>query len=439
MKPDFTKSKAFSERAEKLIPGGSHTYSRGRDRFPMESPNGITHGKGSRVWDIDGNQFIDWSMGLTAVSLGHADPDVNAAVHEVIDQGVLFQRTSVVELDAADCFLNAVGTDMVKFARHGSSVTTAAVKLARAYTGRDLVAVPKEHPFFSFDDWFIGTTQSDFGVPEETKTYTKHFSYNDIDSVYELFQKYPDQIACIMLEPVKFDPPEDNFLAKLKNLCVQNGALLIFDEMVSGFKYAIPGASWMFDVQADLYTFGKGIANGYAAAALAGSGDVMRLGGIEREGDRKLFLLSTTHGGESVGLVAMMATMRRLSDGSVIKENWRRGEALKARLQRVIKTYGLQDHLSIVGYPCLMALIVKGPNGESQSQFSTLFMQEMIANNVLFQGLFFMTPSHGEKECAETEAAFEKAASVFRAALDDGKTDGYLIGAAMKPVFRKFV
>lgn len=354
-KLDFTKSKAFTHRALAAIPGGTHTYSRGADRYPQNAPNGITHGKGAHIWDADGNEFIDWAMGLTAVSLGHAYPQVDDAVCETIRKGVIFQCTSQVELEAAETFLSCTNTDMVKFARHGSCVTSAAVKLARAYTGRACVAIPREHPFFSFDDWFIGTTPCDFGIPEELKRYTKLFSYNDIESVHRLFKENPDEIACIILEPVKFSPPENNFLQELRELCTEKGVVLIFDEMITGFRFDKPGACRYFGVEGDLYTYGKGMANGYAASALTGRGDIMRMGGVEPEGARKLFLLSTTHGGESVGMAAVTATLKVLADGTIIKKNWEIGENLRNRLNKIISNHSWMEKSELMVIHALCA------------------------------------------------------------------------------------
>lgn len=435
----FEKSKAFTRRIEQLAPGGAHTYSKGRDQFPLEAPNGIVRGKGARVWDADGNELVDWSMGLTSVSVGHADERVNEAVVAEIAKGVNFQRPAQIELEAAEAFLDFAGTDMVKFAKHGSVVTTAAVKLARAYTGRAKVAVAKEHPFFSFDDWFIGSTPADFAIPKELKQFTLQFSYNDADSLEALFEANLGQMACVMLEPVKFDPPAEGFLERVRRLCTDHGAVLVLDEMVTGLKWSVPGAARYFGVDADLYTFGKGISNGFAAAALTGRREIMQLGGLEPEGQRKLFLLSSTHGAESSGLAAMIATINIMRDGEVIRANWQAGEALRRRLEAVTACHDLSDYVFICGYPCLMAADLRGPVGKPDDAFRTLFMQEMIASGVLFQGLFVPTPSHGEAEMADTEIGWDRACSVYAKALEAGSTDGLLVGPPVKPVFRRYL
>ena len=434
----FSVSKKFGLELEKRVPGGAHTYSKGRDQFPQESPNGITHGKGAWIWDSDGNKILDWSMGLTSVSIGHADERVNAAVIDAIGNGVNFQRPSALELTAAEKFLDFSGTEMVKFAKHGSSVTTAAVKLARGHTRRSKIAVPHEHPFFSFDDWFIGSTAADYGVPEELKTFTLKFHYNDIKSLDALFRDHPDEIACVMLEPVKFDPPENDFLSLVKELCVKNGAVLVFDEMITGLKMGLPGASKYFGVEADLYTYGKGIANGFSCAALTGRGEIMQLGGLNSNNERKLFLLSTTHGAESSGLAAMIETISSFQSFDFLKHNWSTGLELRTRLNKVIEFHKLQNHMRISGYDSMMLLEIFDLPSEKENAYKTLFMQEMMASGVLLQGLLILTPSHGPEEIRTTEVAFDRACGVFSECLGSNLVDEVLVGPAVKPVFRKY-
>lgn len=435
----FDKSKAFTKRLASLVPGGAHTYSKGSDQFPECSGSGIVRGKGARLWDADGNCLIDWAMALMSVSLGHAHDEVNAAVKSAIDDGVNFSRPSALEMQAAEAILELTGDDMVKFARHGSVVTTAAVKLARAYTGRHIVAIPQEHPFFSFDDWFIGTTPTDYGVPEVLKQFTAKFKYNDLASLAELFDQHDGQVAAVILEPVKFDEPADGFLQGVRDLCTRHGAVLIFDEMITGLKFGLPGASTYFNVTPDIRTWGKGYANGFAFAAMTGRRDILDLGGIDRPNDRKLFLLSSTHGAESVGLAAMMKTIEIFRRDGLVASNWAVGEKLKRDLQDVISAHGLSEHLKLRGYPCFTVMDTFGPDGQSDDAFRTLLMQEMVARGILFQGLMFVTPSHGESELNQTIDAFNESCSVYVKALAQRGVEGLLQGPAIKPVFRRHV
>lgn len=435
---EFSKSREFSSRIHDLIPGGAHTYSKGDDQFPYNAPAAITHGKGAHVWDLDGNEYIDCSMGLTSVCIGHGYDPVAQVVCEAAFNGTNFQRPAALEREAAELFLATTQSgDMVKFAKNGSTVTTAAIKLARAYTKRNRVAIAREHPFFSYDDWFIASTPCDRGIPEATKSLTVSFSYNDISSVKALFFDPNHDIACLIMEPVKFDPPEDNFLQNVAALCRENGVVFIVDEMISGFKWSLTGAQDYFGVKPDLSTWGKGIANGFSCCALTGRADIMELGGIRREGEEKLFLISTTHGAETIGLAAMIATIKAFKQHNMIESNWQRGESLLQRLQKIVSTHGLEHALQLIGYPCLFALVCRNAAGIPDDAYRTLMMQEMIARGVLFQGMFYPTWSHQQPEMDIIAKAFDEACGIYRQAVDAGTTDSLLVGKPAKAVFRK--
>jgi glutamate-1-semialdehyde 2,1-aminomutase len=435
---NYEKSRIFSSRIHDRIPGGAHTYSKGDDQFPVNVPAAITHGKGAHVWDLDGNEFIDCSMGLTSVCIGHGYETVAQAVCDAAYKGTNFQRPASIELEAAEIFLDTVQSgDMVKFAKNGSTVTTAAVKLARAYTKRNRVAIAREHNFFSFDDWFISTTPCDLGIPREIKSITALFSYNDYQSVESLLADKDHDIACLIMEPVKFDPPKNDFLQKVAALCKDRGVLLILDEMVSGFKWSMQGAHTYFDVHADMTTWGNGIANGFSACALTGRAEVMELGGIRAQGEDKLFLISSTHGAETTGLAAMIATIDAFKAEKMIESNWFRGGTLKDMLENTIAKHQLSSHLKILGYPCLFVLVCHNSNGEVDDFYRTLMMQEMIARGVLFQGLFYPTWSHQQFEINHISMAFDESCAIYRKAIEAGTTEQLLIGRPVKPVFRK--
>ncbi|MCI0611672.1 glutamate-1-semialdehyde 2,1-aminomutase, partial [bacterium] len=300
----FNKSKEMKQRSHKLIPGGAHTYAKGDDQYPEQAPAFIARGKGSHVWDVDGNEFIEYGMGLRAVTLGHAYPSVVEAATRELQNGSNFTRPSSLELECAEQFLSLIeNAEMVKFSKNGSDATSAAVRVSRAHTGRHMVAICAEHPFFSIDDWFIGTTEMNSGIPEAIRKLTVKFHYNDIDSLIELFYKYENQIACVILEPATWMEPENGFLENVQTVCRKNNAVLIFDEMITGFRWDNGGAQKVYGIVPDLSTFGKGIANGFSLSALAGKKELMDLGGILHERER-VFLLSTTHGAETHSLAA---------------------------------------------------------------------------------------------------------------------------------------
>src|SRR5580700_6363883 len=306
----FSASRRLQARSHAIIPGGCHTYAKGDDQYPEEFPAFITRGKGCHVWDADGNEFIEYGMGLRSVTLGHAFEPVVEAAYRQMQLGANFTRPAKIEVELAEAMLEVIdGAEMVKFAKNGSDVTTAAVKLARAYTGRDLIAICGDQPFFSTDDWFIGTTEMNAGVPRAIAGLTLKFRYNDLESMRELFDQHPGRIACVVMEAEAATPPAQGYLAQVKELCESRGAVLIFDEMITGFRWHLRGAQKFHGVTPHLSTFGKAMANGFALAALMGKREIMQLGGLEHDQPR-VFLLSTTHGAETHALAASLETIK---------------------------------------------------------------------------------------------------------------------------------
>lgn len=435
---NFKSPEEISDRLNELIPGGCHTYSKGNDQFPQNAPVAITHGNGCKVYDTEGNEFIDCSMGLTSVSIGHGYEDVARAVSEAAYRGTNFQRPALDELKAAEMFLTTVKSgEMVKFAKNGSAVTTAAVKLSRAYTGKVKIAVAADHPFFSYDDWFISSTPTNFGIPKETSNYIVKFKYNDIDSFQKIIKENKDELACVIMEPVKFEKPKNNFLHEIRDICSKNKIVFILDEMVSGFKWSLEGAQSYFGVEPDLSTWGKGIANGFSACALTGKAEIMELGGIKKVGNRKLFLMSSTNGAETTGLAALKATIIAFEKYSMIDENWRRGVYLKNKLRKIIKQANLEDFLFVEGFPCIFIIKCMNSHQKPDLAFSTLLSQEMLSGGILFQNLFYVTWSHDYKTLDKICASFENACGIYKNAIRLKDPFKFLKTEVIKPVFRE--
>ncbi len=426
----------YSERLNRIIPGGAHTYSRGDDQYPENAPQILERGEGCYVWEPGGRKFLDYGMALRAVTLGYGyKPVAEAAIAEIY-KGNNLTRASVTELEAAELLASLIPcAEMVKFAKNGSTVTSAAMKLARAYTGREIVAICAEHPFFSYDDWFIGSTVMDKGIDAETKSRTVKFSYNDIASLEKVFAAYPGKIACVMLEPVTGAPPKDDFLRKVKDLCVKNGAVFVLDEMITGFRWHLSGAQTLYDIKPDLATFGKGMANGFSVAALAGKREIMELGGIKAEGAERVFLVSTTHGAEMCGLGAFIAAMAEYRKHDVIKHLWTYGEKLINGLNAAAKEAGIGDHFRAEGFPCSPGYMTFGKDGKASLPLRTLFSQEMIKGGVLMPWIA-LSLAHGETELELTLNAARAAFKTYARALEDG-TEKHLKGRAIRPVFRK--
>ncbi|SRR6266540_1492804 len=430
---DFSRSRELQKRLERLIPGGSHTYAKGADQFPELSPAVMARGSGCRVWDVDGNEFIEYGMGLRAVTLGHAYPAVVEAVRESLSLGTNFTRPAAIELECAELFLSIIeGAEMVKFTKDGSTANTAALRLARAYTGRDMVAVCAEHPFFSYDDWFFCTTTMDGGIPQLNNPLTVRFHYNKPETLRALFAEHPGRIAAVFLEPARTEEPAEGFLETVKQLCRENGAVLIFDEMITGFRWHLRGAQKVYGVVPDLSTFGKAVANGFSLSILCGNRDIMRLGSRERDQDN-VFLLSTTHGAEIPSLAAGIRTMQIYRSEPVIEHLYRQGERLAAGFRAAIAGHHLEGYVDVAGRPCNLLFGTRGPDKRPSQAYRSLFLQEMIRRGVLMPSLV-VSYSHTDADIDRTVEAVDGALAIYVRALEDGP-EKYLVGRPSRMVF----
>jgi len=430
-------SRRLRERAHRIIPGGAHTYAKGDDQYPVEAPGFIARGSGARVWDVDGNEFIEYGAGLRAVTLGHAFAPVVEAALRAMRKGTNFVRPASIEVEAAERFLSIVpGAEMVKFAKNGSDVTTAAVKLARAHTGRDLVAICGDHPFFSTDDWFIGTTPMDAGIPRAVSEMTVKFHYNDLASLEALFDRHPGRIACVVMEAATTVEPREGFLQAAIDLAHARGAVFVLDEMITGFRWHLGGAQAHYGIRPDLSTFGKAMANGFSLAALVGRRELMELGGLRTERDR-VFLLSTTHGAETHALAACLATIDAYQKHDVIGRLRRAGEALRAGLQAAAEQVGIRGGFEVLGHPANLVYATRDASGAPSQSFRTLFLQETIARGLLIPSLV-VNLGHGEEEIRRTVEAVGEALVVQRRALEEG-VERHLAGRPVQPVFRRRV
>lgn len=433
---NFDKSKALKSKSHLLIPGGAHTYAKGDDQYPEQAPGFLERGLGCHVWDMDGNEFIEYGMGLRSVTLGHAYGPVVEAAYQQMKLGVNFNRPSSIELECAEKLLSLIdGAEMVKFAKNGSDVTTAAVKLARAFTGRDLVAICVDHPFYSVDDWFIGTTDMSAGIPQAVKDLTIKFHYNNVEEVKALFEKYPNQIACLFMEPERLEPPQADFLQQVREICHANGALLIFDEIITGFRWHLGGAQKYHGVVPDLSTFGKAMANGFSIAALVGKKEIMELGGLYHNKER-VFLLSTTYGAETHSLAAALATMKTYETEPVIEHLYRQGERLAKGINQSVQEHHLEGFFGTLGKPCNLLYYTRDGDGCPSQPFRALFLQEIIKRGVLASSLV-TSFSHSDQDVDRTLEAINEALCVYRRALDEG-FEKYLVGPPIKPAIRKY-
>lgn len=447
----------FTSRLQKSIPGGAHTYSKGFDQFPSNAPEILEKGMGAYVYDPDGRQFLDFGMGLRSVLIGYSEDEINDSAISYLKRGMNLTRPSVIELEAAELMIDLIpGADMVKFTKNGSTAVTAAVKLARAYTGRNLVAVCSDHPFFSYDDWFIGTTAMPKGVSTEVSNLTKTFRYNDIASLENLISQYPDQIACVVLEPLASDCPtvsnqnggccaekkcirleesEDNFLHKVQELCKKHGIVFILDEMITGFRWGLGGAQDAFKLTPDLSTFGKAIANGFPLACVVGKREIMSLGSIENKGEERLFLVSTTHGGDMASLGAFVGTVKFMKREPVVQHVWDFGFNLITAMNKSAKAHGLDQYFKVLGPACSPRFVTLDKQLNNSFEFRTLFVQELIKSHILMPWIS-VAYRHTNSMIAEIELALNSVFGLYAKALESSPSN-FVSGSFIKPVFRK--
>lgn len=430
-------SDELNRRLHAMIPGGAHTYAKGDDQYPEGLAPVITHGRGGYVWDADGNRYIEYGAGMRAVSMGHAHPAVLAAVRRELDRGTGFVRPSIVEAEAAERFLATVPTaEMVKFAKNGSDVTTAAVRLARAATGRPLVAFCGDQPFFSTDDWFIGTTPMNAGIPGEFAGLSVPFRYGDLAGTEDVLRRHDGRVACLLLEPATLTEPPDGYLAGLRALADRYGCVLIFDEMITGFRWSEAGAQGYYGVTPDLSAFGKALGNGFAVSALAGRKELMELGGLRHDRERT-FLLSTTHGAETHALAAAMAVQRCYSEEGVTARLHALGERLAAGVRAVAAAMGVGEHVVVHGRASNLVFATLDERLRPSQEYRTLFLRQLVLGGVLGPS-FVVSSALTDADIDHTVDVVGRACAVYRKALDAGDPAPWLGGRSVAPVLRRY-
>lgn len=430
----FAASSAHSSAAHGLIPGGAHTYAKGDDQYPENMAPVIERGAGCRVWDLDGNEYIEFGSGLRSNVLGHGYEPVVRAARGWLAEGVNFVRPHRMELEAAERFTALIpSADMVKFGLNGSDATTAAVRLARAYTGRDMVAVCRDQPFFSTDDWFMVTTPMSAGIPAAARPLTAQFPYNDLPGLAALLDAHPGRIAAVVLEAETVDPPAPDYFAGLRQLCDQHGTVLILDEMITGFRWHERGAQFIYGIEPDLCTFGKGMANGFPLSALAGRRDIMRLGGYAEDADR-VFLLSLTAGAQPWALAAMLAVIETFQRDHIAQRLQEIGAELRAGIEQAVSQAGLSSHFQLRGRDCNLVYVARDSDGNPSQAFRTLVLQELMKRGILAPS-FVVSAAHDPSAIRQAIDAVAGLMPVYRRALEGG-IGQVLQGRPVRPAIR---
>lgn len=423
----YRKSEELLAKARRRIPLGAQTFSKSVTQFPYgAAPYFAARAKGSRLWDVDGNEYVDFVNGLCAINLGYCDDDVDAAVRTQLESGVVFTLSHALESEVAEQLCRMVPcAEMVRFGKNGSDATAGAIRLARAHTGRDRVAACGYH---GWQDWYIGATSRNRGVPGAVSELTHLFPYGDLAALENLLASRPGDFAAVILEPMNVVEPSEGYLAGVKELVHRHGAILVFDETITGFRFAPGGAQQLFGVTPDLATFGKGMANGFPVSAVVGRADLMQL--------MEEIFFSFTFGGETLSLAAALATMRKVEATDATAHMAALGQKVKDGLAGLIASCQLGATLSVSGHPAWSFLTIKDTAQYSSWDIKTLFLQEMFAAGILTLGSHNLSYAHTEEDVARLLDAYAKVLPMIRDALDKGDLGQRLTGERLRPLFR---
>lgn len=388
------------------------------------APKYLKRGKGARVWDVDGNEFLDYNMAIGPLSLGYCYPRVDEAIIAQLKDGITFSMMHELEVVLAELIHDIIpNAEAIRISKTGADVTSAAIRVARAFTGRKKVLCCGYH---GWHDWYISVTSRDSGIPQEIKDLTSTFGYNDIDSVKNALN---EDTACVILEPSLFEAPQHNFLQELKDLCEANGTLLIFDEMWTGFRIALGGAQEYFGVTPDLACYSKAFANGMPISLLTGRKEIMDL-------FKEEVFFFTTFGGEALSLAAAVATIQEMKEKNVAAYLAEKGKRLKDGYNTLAAELGISHYTRCTGYDCRTLVSFDSVAG-NPLELKSFVQQEMIRRGILWSGFHNMSFSHTDEEVDYTLAAYREVLGLLKEAVSRQEVASLLRGAPIEPVFRK--
>lgn len=427
MSQRYARSETMLDEALEVIPLGSQTFSKSLTQYPRGvSPFFIKRGAGSTVWDVDGNAYTDFNNGLCAVTLGHTDPDVNAAVAEQLKDGTIYSLAHPLEAEVARLIVEMVpSAEMVRFGKNGSDATSGAIRAARAFTRRDRVAVCGYH---GWQDWYIGSTARDKGVPKAVRALTHTFDYNHLDSLERLFSAHPGEFAAVILEPMNAIWPAEGFLQGLVEIAHEHGALAIFDETITGFRFAEGGAQQLFGVTPDLSCFGKGLANGFPLSAVAGHADVMR--------EFEEIFFSFTMGGETLSLAAAKATLEKIRSHGVIARLSETGARIEQGVKSLIAKHSCEEFLGYTGHPAWSFLTLSDHGGVKAFEIKTLLMQEVLARGIISIGSHVVSYAHSQADIDKLLEVYDEVFPLLKTAVEERAIRQYLRCEPLVPLFR---
>lgn len=426
----YAKSNELVARELKCSPLAAQTFSKSHRYFmPNNAPMFIDHGKGARVYDVDGNEFLDFTASLGPITLGYCYDKVNDAVKAQLEKGIIFPTQSPLECELAELLTSLIPcAEMVKFVKNGSDATTAAIRIARAFTGRKRVAMSGYH---GMHDWSIGASANRKGVPEDVCALTDTFKYNDLSSIESVLNSHPGEYAAVILEPIQSNGTTTEYLQGLKDLVHKHGALLIFDEVVSGFRYALGGGGEYYGVTPDMASFGKGCSNGMPLSFVAGRRDLISM--IEQG-----VFISMTFGGEALSLAGCIATVKELVEKDAFKHFWKLGQIMKDGLENLIKKHGIESAVSVSGLAPHCGLAFDGVGSLNYLDVNSIFSSIMIENGILCHAINNINLSHTEEDIKLYLDAADKAFALIKVAIDKDSLDGILPeGARVNPIFKR--
>lgn len=423
----FTKSNQLFKKISRVIPLATQTFSKSYLQYVKgAAPLFVTRARGAHIWDVDGNKYLDLINGLLPVILGYQYKAVDDAIRAQLKKGIIFSLPSLLEYELAQLLIKHIPcAEMVRFGKNGSDVTTGAIRVARAVTGRDHVAVCGYH---GWHDWFIGSTSRNLGVPASTAAMTHRFVYNDLDSLKKLFVEHPGQFAAVIMEPMNLEDPKPGFLEGVRDLAHERGALLIFDEVVTGFRYHLGGAQKLFGVTPDLATFGKSMANGMPISALVGKRQYM-----EKVND---IFYSFTNGGEALSLAAAIATIREIEKKKVIPYLWKLGKVLQDGVHDLIRRHRLESVLQLKGKPCWQLFVATSQEDATDFEIKTWIQQEMLQSGYLWIGAHNMSFSHTKRDVSGLLKTYNRLFAELRTLLNAKTLRAHLRGGSISNVFK---
>lgn len=427
MSSRYEKSENQLKKALEVIPLGSQTFSKSHVQFPYgASPYFLDHGKGAYVWDIDGNKYIDSINGLLSISLGYCDEEVDNAIKDQLNKGVSFSLATTLEEKLARKLIEIVpSAEMVRFGKNGTDATSGAIRIARAVTGREHVAVCGYH---GWQDWYIASTTRDLGIPKATKELTHKFEYNNIDSVLKLFERNKGKIAAVIMEPMNTTWPKDNFLQQVNEIAHANGALFILDETITGFRYALGGAQEFFNVKPDLATFGKGMGNGYPISALVGKKEYMDF--------MSEVFLSSTFGGEALSLAASYAVINKMQSRNVPSHIYTVGQKIIENLNQILNDLNLKNTINVSGHPSWSFINFSDYKKYTSWDIKTLFMQECMKRGLLTFGTHNISFSYTEIEIEFMNKVYIEVFELIKEVLENNTLHENLNCEPLKPLFK---